>query len=132
MMAHITEGDPVFKYDQMADRWLMTTFSLNDETEEYYQMAAVSATEDPLGEYYCYAFLFNKMNDYPKVGIWNDAYYITYNMYEPNGGFLYIKATALDKEAMLAGEPEATMVEFDVDDIGFGSRDHVICRYEGV
>ncbi len=112
-------GDPVFKYDQMSDRWLLTAFSLNFETDEYYEMVAVSVTEDPLGEYYCYAFLFNEVNDYPKVGIWNDAYYITYNMFDSDWNYLYIKATALDKEAMLAGEPEATMIEFDIDDIGF-------------
>lgn len=109
-------GDPVFKYDQMAGRWLMTAFSLNFETDEYYQLAAVSVSEDPLGEYYCYAFLFNEVNDYPKVGIWNDAYYITYNMFDSDWNYLYIKATALDKEAMLAGEPEATMIEFDIYD----------------
>jgi len=108
-------GDPVFKYDQMTGRWLMTAFSLNFDTDEYYQMAAVSVTEDPLGEYYCYAFLFNEVNDYPKVGIWNDAYYITYNMWDSNWNFLYMKATALDKEAMLAGESEATMIAFDID-----------------
>lgn len=108
-------GDPVIKYDQMAGRWLMTTFSLDDGTGESYEMVAVSVTEDPLGEYYCYAFLFNDVNDYPKVGIWNDAYYITYNMLDSDWNFLYMKATALDKEAMLAGESEATMIEFDID-----------------
>ncbi len=112
-------GDPVFKYDQMTGRWLMTAFSLNDVTGEYYEMAAVSVTEDPLGEYYCYAFLFNEKNDYPKVGIWNDAYYITYNMFDSDWNYLYMKATALDKEAMLAGEPEATMIEFDIDDTDY-------------
>jgi len=105
----------------MSGRWLMTAFSLNFDTDEYYQMAAVSVTEDPLGEYYCYAFLFNEVNDYPKVGIWNDAYYITYNMFDSNWNYLYIKATAIDKEAMLAGEPEATMIEFDIEDIGFSA-----------
>jgi len=111
-------GDPVFKYDQMADRWLMTTFSLNDDDLLYYEMVAVSVTSDPLGEYYCYAFQFDMLNDYPKVGIWNNGYYITYNMFEVGWGFYNMKVTALDRDAMLAGEEEATMIEFDIWDAG--------------
>jgi len=109
-------GDPVFKYDQLADRWVVSAFSVNLDEELYYEMVAVSITSDPLGAYYCYAFQFDYFNDYPKLSIWPDGYYITYNMYdgiEPDA-FLYSLVTVIDREAMLAGEPEITMIQFEI------------------
>jgi hypothetical protein len=111
--------DPVFKYDHMADRWVVMTPSTSYSfTGPFYTMVAVSVTSDPLGEYYCYAFEFEKFNDYPKLAIWPDGYYITYNMYDAwdPETFAYSSATVIDREAMLAGEPEITMIQFDFPD----------------
>jgi hypothetical protein len=48
---------------------------------EYWEMIAVSATPDPLGEWHCYSLWFDKMPDYPKFGLWPDGYYLTINEY---------------------------------------------------
>ncbi len=111
-------GDPVFKYDQLADRWVVSAFSSNFDEDIYYEMVAVSMTSDPLGSYYCYAFQFDCFNDYPKLSIWPDGYYITYNMYDGSDpdDFLHSLVTVIDRDAMLAGEPEITMIQFDIPD----------------
>ncbi len=107
--------DPVFKYDHLANRWVMTAFSINSEDDLYFELVAVSTSSDPLGSYNLYAFQFDDFNDYPKLAIWHDAYYITYNMFR-DGNRIEPRITALDKDAMIAGEPEARMIEFVYDE----------------
>lgn len=111
-------ADPVFKYDHMVDRWVISSLAASLSGGTNYQMVAVSVTPDPLGEYYCYAFEFELFNDYPKMAIWPDGYYITYNMYDNSDPveFLYSLVTVIDSEAMLAGEPEITMIQFEIPD----------------
>ena len=41
---------------------------------------AVSRTPDPTGEYYLYCFeIADALPDYPKFGVWPDAYYMSTN-----------------------------------------------------
>src|SRR5207237_3182333 len=69
-------GDPVVEYDQMADRWLLTQFTSGGPT--YYNCVALSTTADPTGSYYRWAFTTGtNFPDYPKYGMWPDAYYIS-------------------------------------------------------
>jgi hypothetical protein len=111
------DGDGVVRYDRLAHRWLVSQFSLaNDDglidpaTGQVYtqnfQCVAISKTADPTGSYWLYAFGYNGFNDYPKFGIWPDAYYVTYNMFTSGtGSFVGVKACALDRAAMLTGAP---------------------------
>lgn len=114
-------GDPVFKYDPMADRWVVSSLSVGWTAEDpHYTMVAVSVTPDPLGEYYCYAFEFDLFNDYQKIAVWSDGYYITYNMYDAADpspeAYLYSLVTVINREAMLSGEEDITMIEFVIPD----------------
>ncbi|MEM9821362.1 MAG: T9SS type A sorting domain-containing protein [Bacteroidota bacterium] len=68
-------GDPIVLWDQEAGRWLVTELS-NDFVS---MLIAVSETSDPLGSYYTYRVSSTSLPDYPKFGIWQDAYYITTN-----------------------------------------------------
>src|SRR5262249_23204790 len=99
------DGDPVVVYDQLADRWFVTQFSLpNIDAGPNYQCVAVSKTADPTGAYYLYDFKYGGLNDYGKFGIWPDGYYATYNIFDGNnfsGGDL----CAFDRVSMLAGKP---------------------------
>ena len=55
----------------------------------YTQCVAVSTGPDPTGTYFRYAFSYSRsFNDYPKMGVWPDAYYISYNMFR-NGAFFH-------------------------------------------
>ena len=107
-------GDPIVLYDEAAQRWVITQFAPRNNTSNY-ELFAVSETSDPLGSYHLYAFEFGVyFNDYPKIGVWDNGYFATYNLFSNNynPSFIGSKITAVDREKMLIGDPEATMIEF--------------------
>ena len=80
----------------------------------FYQCIAVSTTPDPTGSYHRYQFSFDKLNDYPKFGVWPDAYYMTINQFTAISlQWAGQGVIAIDRARMLAGQP-ATMVYFDL------------------
>src|SRR5215218_9417994 len=96
------DGDPIVQYDQLADRWILTQFAVSGTP--YTQCVAVSTTGDPTGTYNRYAYSYNKsFNDYPKMGVWPDAYYITYNMFRNGASFSGNRVCALERDKMLIG-----------------------------
>jgi hypothetical protein len=102
------DGDPIVQFDQLADRWVMTQFAL--QSGNYQQCVAVSATSDALGAWHRYAFLYSQFPDYPKLSVWPDAYYITFNMFGAGGGsFTGGRICGYDRAKMLSGLP-ATQV----------------------
>jgi len=48
----------------------------------YFQCVAVSNTSDASGAYNTFVFKYGTFPDYPKMGLWPDAYYIAYNMFK--------------------------------------------------
>ncbi len=104
------DGDPIVQYDKMANRWIMTQFAVS--ASPYYECIAVSTTADATGTYARYAFKYTDFNDYPKIGVWPDGYYATFNMFRGNR-FLGSKVCAYDRAAMLKGAA-ASMQCFDV------------------
>ena len=106
------DGDPITLYDPLADRWVMTQFAV-PSSGPYYECIAISQTPDPTGAWYRYAFLVSqtKMNDYPKLGVWPDAYYMTANQFTPGWGGAGV--LAFDRARMLQGQP-ASFVYFDL------------------
>jgi subtilisin-like proprotein convertase family protein len=114
--ATTNQGDPIVLYDNLADRWILTHFALFSTTvPPFHQCIAVSQTGDPTGAYFLYEFVMpnNKFNDYPKFGVWTDAYYMTDRQFNP--GFSGMGAFAYNRGKMLAGDPTASYVYFDVD-----------------
>lgn len=95
------DGDPVVLYDRLADRWILMQFAVPNGGP-YYQCIAVSKTSDATGGYYRYSFQYSGFNDYPKAGVWPDAYYVTYNMFSGNS-FSGAKVCAMDRSKMIAG-----------------------------
>ncbi len=104
------DGDPVVQYDKAANRWVLTQFSVT--TSPFLQCVAVSTTSDATGAYARYAFTQPNFNDYPKLGVWPDGYYISFNMFNGNT-FVGGRACAFDRTAMLAGSP-ATQICFQL------------------
>ena len=121
----LNDGDPIVLYDKVADRWLISEFSLPQYPDgPYYELVAISATGNPLGQYYLYGFTFDKMPDYPHFGVWTDGYYLSVNLYEktPSNSdltFAGVRVCSLERDSMLAGKP-ARMIEFS-----FGPNDPV-------
>ena len=105
------DGDPIVQYDKMASRWIFTQFSI--VTLPYTQCVAVSTTSDATGTYNRYAFSFGNADfpDYPKLGVWSDAYYMSFNLFLNGNTFIGADACALDRNAILAGN-DATIVCF--------------------
>jgi len=100
-------SDAIVKYDRLADQWLLTTLGLGNPANPPpgHQCIAISRTADPVtGGWYLYDFPVPLVGflDYPKVGVWPDAYYMGTN---------YGDAWAFDRAKMLTGSG-ATFVHF--------------------
>src|SRR5439155_2309552 len=76
------DGDAIVAYDKAADRWVISQFSVS--TTPYLECVAVSQTNDATSAYHRYAFSYTNFPDYPKLGVWPDAYYIAFNMFSGN------------------------------------------------
>ena len=99
----INSGDPVVLYDKAASRWVMTQFAINQSAGQFFQCVAVSTTSDATGSYRRFAYAFPGFNDYPKGGVWPDAYYMTFNMFNSAGtAFQGARVCALDRSQMIA------------------------------
>ena len=96
--------DPVVLYDKAANRWLVTILASANGFNTGVECIAVSATSDATGSYHRYSFSFgpNLLNDYPKFGVWPDAYYASFNMFKAMS-FLGAQACAFQRSAMLSG-----------------------------
>jgi hypothetical protein len=104
-------GDPVVLYDQLADRWILTQFTTRGPI--YYNCVAVSQTGDPTGAYFRYAFSTGEnFPDYPKYGVWPNAYFLSTREFAPDDSFAGDGAYALERNKMLAGNPAARAVKF--------------------
>jgi hypothetical protein len=97
--ANSNDGDPIVQYDKVANRWVMAQFSVSDSSG-FFQCVAVSTTSDATGKYKRFQFKYSDFDDYPKMGVWTDGYYISFNMFKGNS-FLGSKVCVYDRDAML-------------------------------
>jgi hypothetical protein len=101
-------ADPIIRYDQLAHRWVIMHsefYKPNVEgITENYVCIAVSANDNATGAYYRYAYQFDDVPDYVKLGIWPDAYYLALQMQSFGSGFVGTKACAVNRSAMLNGK----------------------------
>jgi hypothetical protein len=111
-------SDPIVQYDRTADRWLVGEVALPlfpGLFGQFAQCFAVSTTSDPTGSYYMWAYGFGtNVNDYPKIGVWPDAYYVTWNIFQNGSNFIGPEACAFDRNAMLIGSAAPARVCFQL------------------
>jgi len=103
------QGEPIALYDPLANRWILS--QLNFDTDSggiaqppFHQCIAISTSEDPTGSYFSYDFIIPNKNlgDYPKLGVWQDGYYMTFS--QINGNYLNgIGVMVFDRNQMLLG-----------------------------
>ena len=106
LCATTNRGDPLVQYDRMADRWILSQFAFNAAFSNNSQCIAVSQTSNALGAYNLYEYNFGtQLPDFGKLGVWPDAYYITYNMFNNGANFSGGRACAYDRTQMLSGLP---------------------------
>ncbi len=99
-------GDPVTMYDESADRWFMSQLAYPGGSQGYHECIAISQTGDPTGAWYRYDFLYSAttLNDYPKFGVWPDAYYMSANEFVNGQTFNGVGVMAFNRTQMLAGQ----------------------------
>lgn len=94
--------DLTVSYDNQADRWVVTFLSINNGAQ-----IAVSDGPDPLSSGW-YVYTISAIQDYQKLSVWSDGYYMTENTSGTN------KVWVLERSAMLVGSPSAQLQGFDL------------------
>jgi len=102
-IGHTSAGDPIIIFDQEADRWFLTEFPPSNRI-----LVAISDTNDPLGSWTAYAFQTPSFPDYPKYGIWDNAYVLTTN----EGGSGGLKYYLLNRNDLLTSQDTVDMQRF--------------------
>jgi hypothetical protein len=122
------DGDPVVSYDILSGRWVISQFLVGGSPDFSHQCIAVSATEDATGSWYLYDFVTDPANfvDYPKTGVWPDAYYMTGRVFNP-AGTIHItgRVFAFERDKMLQGLP-ARQLQHDLKKYGGKPQDGMI------
>ena len=105
-----TSGDPIVLYDRLADRWVISQFATPEGAEDDQdECIAVSQTDDATGAWYRYDFhLTFRFQDYPKLGVWPDGYYMSANMFDGKT-HLGAKPFVFNRAKMLGGDPSANL-----------------------
>jgi hypothetical protein len=109
-------GDGVIIFDRLASRWVIAAHT---PAPNYYYCIAVSSTDDLTSsslKWYTYGFLLNPLigangegvtfyPDWPKIATWPDAYYVGFDLGDPNNAFedVAMAACAFDRTDMLIG-----------------------------
>jgi len=106
--ATLNYGDPVVLYDQVSGRWIITDFAFagSGSTPPYYECIAVSKSADPVsGGWWLYTLVADtaSLNDYPKLGIWNDGIYMSANMFKRGRTYSGAKVWALNRDDLVSG-----------------------------
>jgi hypothetical protein len=113
-------GDPVVLYDKAADRWLFSQFTASGPT--FFECVAISTTNDPTGSFFRYSIATGtNFPDYPKAGIWPDAYYFSTREFLNTGPFAGVGAYALNRAQALAGNPNPQIISFLTPPVGLGA-----------
>ncbi|QAA82858.1 T9SS type A sorting domain-containing protein [Aequorivita sp. H23M31] len=90
--------DLTISYDNAADRFVMTFLGAGAQI-------AVSDGPDPLNDGW-YVYTIPQINDYQKLSVWSDGYYLTDNTSSTN------KVYAMERAKMLNGDATAKVVGF--------------------
>lgn len=95
-------GDPIILFDELANRWVLTEFSSQAGRSLCVYVSDTDNLEAATVTWYKYTFTMPAFPDYPKYGVWSDAYYVGANESGTSGQRpLY----AMDRAKMLAGQP---------------------------
>ena len=100
----------IAQWDKIAHRWVMSQVAYPSGDI----CLAISTTPDALGTFYRYEFVNDPgYGDWPKIGVWQDAYYQSNNEYD-HTLLNYIGAypCAYERAKMLQGNPAAQQVCF--------------------
>jgi hypothetical protein len=96
--------NPIVLFDKLANRWVISILASPNSFSTGLECVAVSTADDATGSFNRYSFSFgSNLGDYPKLGTWTDAYYLTVNKFSSVGTLVGADSCALDRTKMLAG-----------------------------
>ncbi len=121
---YLGRGDPIVQYDALANRWLISEFAFaldpaGRPSGPFYQCIALSRSGHPMGKYHLYPFMISRQHfpDYPKFGVWSDAYYMTVHLFDPAKGIYRAQGVyAFDRVNMIEGRAAEAPIGLSNDD----------------
>jgi hypothetical protein len=101
-------GDPIVQFDKINNRWVIMQIqyaSFHGGGGNYLCLAVSNGDDWESSDFNWqrYAYKFSTLTDYPKMGIWNDAYYVTFNAFKGFGTYAGPVVCAFD-----LAEPDPT------------------------
>lgn len=131
--ATLDGGDGIVLYDRYANRFVVSQLQYPGGLVNgpWHECVAVSVTANPLGAWNRYDFTLsnNYFQEYPKLSVWPDGYYLTTNQYfchPPFGAICDWKGAGvfiLERDRMLPGKRNARSVYFDGSQPGYDVSD---------
>lgn len=122
-------GDPIILFDELASRWVLTEFSSQSGRSLCVYVSDTDNLEAPAVTWYKYTFTMSAFPDYPKYGVWGDAYYVGANESGTSGAR---PVYAMDRTKMLAGLP-ATFQRITIPNLaGFGFQMTTPADHDGI
>jgi hypothetical protein len=102
-------GDPIVLYDATVDRWILADMAWPSAGGSF-ECIAVSKSGDPTKSWWLYALpaadqfgdTNNLLNDYPKLAVWSDGYYMSANLFDGDT-FQHVRVWALNRSDMTSG-----------------------------
>ena len=115
-----TEADAnqLVAYDSLANRFLFVRMPRKGGQVGF----AVTQGADPAGPYHLYSHDINVplASDNPRVGVWPDGYYLSYDVYDPSGTTYYgYHLAVFERAKMLSGDPTASWQQTAFPTTGF-------------
>ena len=111
-------GDPIVLFDELANRWVLTEFSSQAGNSLCMYISNIDDLDGPAPVTWTrYVFTMPSFPDYPKYGVWPNAYFVGANEDGTTGRRPFY---AMDRQLMLAGLP-ATFQRLTIPNLtGFG------------
>lgn len=119
MVPNFTIFDPKALYDQHAGRWALLAVAFRQNPNKSVFLLSVSTGPNPLGTWRNYQLdamldgttATNNWADFPALGVDNQAFYLTANMFAFGGNFQYAKIRVVPKAGPYSGGA-ATFTDF--------------------
>lgn len=92
--------DLTVSYDNQADRWILTFLGVGAQI-------AISDGPDPVNDGWV-VYNYNIVQDYQKLSVWSDGYYMTENTANSN------KVHVFERDKMILGDPTAQILSFEL------------------
>ncbi len=112
--------DLTVSYDNAADRWVLSVlYTLGNQGGQGIAIAVSDGPDPVTADWNIYAI--GGFEDYNKLSVWSDGYYISGNVNQPNPSTGNTSVFAMDRAAMLAGETTAEVIGFPLPGIVRGT-----------